>query len=357
MGDGAFDNGRVINSDSCTVYQSEGVIYSYRVTALNKGGESFPSETLSVCKQTDERGRVAIINGFERVSAPLSLRSDDFEGFLCDEDSGVAYLQDVAYIGRQRVFDPALRRSSDHSAALGASYCDAEGQIVGGNTFDYPALHGRSIAAAGYSFISTSAKAVEEGVISLDGYGAVDLILGKQRTVSLGSGHYGYDFECFSKPLQSVLRNYTECGGNIFVSGSYIATDLWHGAKSDEADRAFAREVLHFEYGGGATIRRGEIKSAPSPAKISGRYAFATEPSAECYTIDNPDVLRPSNGAMPAMRYVENNRIAGVAWSGDYRTISLGVPFECITDTARRDALMRSVMEYLFRQGGTDYMQ
>ena len=356
-GDGAFDNGRIVEGESCIVRQNEGEIYSYRVAAINSGGESFPSEILSICKAKEERGRVMIINGFDRISAPLSTRCEAFEGFLCDEDSGVAYLRDVAYIGRQRVFDPALRKAASQYGELGASYSDYEGRIAGGNTFDYPALHGKAIAAAGYSFASTSAKAIEEGRVALEGYGAIDLILGKQRTVSLGSGHAGYDFKTFPKPLQDALRNYTIGGGGIFVSGSYIATDLWLGIESDLEDQAFAKDVLHFDFGGSATVLNGEVSASPSLAKIRGDYHFNQQVCEECYKVDAPDALLPANDAFPVMRYTENGRIAGVAWTGDYRTLALGFPFESVTNTDERNRLMLSVMEFLFRQGGTDYMR
>ncbi len=356
-GDGAFDNGHIVESETCIVRQREGQIYSYRVTALNDGGESFPSETLSVCKMPEERGRVMIINGFDRISAPTSIRREGFEGFAYNEDSGVAHIKDVAYIGRQRVFDPSMRKYPDQHIELGASYSDYAGRTAGGNTFDYPALHGRAIAAAGYSFTSTSAKAVEGGRVELKEYGAIDLILGKQRTVPLGGGKSGYDFQAFPKALQQALYNFSNGGGGIFVSGSYIATDPWHGADSDNADRAFTRDVLHYECGGSAATLCGRVFAVPSLAKVKGRYNFNQSVCEECYKVDNPDILTPSGGAFPMMRYAENNRIAGVAWTGNYRTLSLGFPFETILDSNERNRLMLSVMEFLFRQGGTDVMR
>ena len=356
-GDGAFDNGRIVEGESCIVRQSEGEIYSYRVTTLNKGGESFPSEILSVYKAKEERGRVMIINGFDRVSAPISTRTECQEGFLGDEDSGVAYLRDVAYIGQQRVFDPAQRKAPNQFNELGASYSNYEGRIAGGNTFDYPALHGKSIAEAGYSFASTSAKAVEDGRVELKEYGAIDLILGKQRTVSLGCGHSGYDFKAFPKGLQEAIRNYTTSGGGLFVSGSYIATDLWFGAESDQDDQTFAKDILHFGFGGSAAVVSGAVSATPSWAKLRGDYHFNQQFCEECYKVDAPDAMHPTNGAFPVMRYNENGRIAGVAWTGDYRTLALGFPFESLTDHEERNRLMLSVMEFLFRQGGTDFMR
>ena len=297
------------------------------------------------------------INGFDRVSAPISTRNECQEGFLGDEDSGVAYLRDVAYIGQQRVFDPAQRKAPNQFNELGASYSNYEGRIAGGNTFDYPALHGKAIAAAGYSFASTSAKAVEDGRVALDEYGAIDLILGKQRTVSLGCGHSGYDFKAFPKGLQEAIRNYTTSGGGLFVSGSYIATDLWFGAESDQDDQTFAKDILHFGFGGSAAVVSGAVSATPSWAKLRGDYHFNQQFCEECYKVDAPDAMHPTNGAFPVMHYNENGRIAGVAWTGDYRTLALGFPFESLTDHEERNRLMLSVMEFLFRQGGTDFMR
>ena len=56
---------------------------------MNEGGESFPSETLSACRVADEKGRVLIVNGFDRVSAPLSERNDSLAGFRMEIDGGV----------------------------------------------------------------------------------------------------------------------------------------------------------------------------------------------------------------------------------------------------------------------------
>ena len=94
--DGGFDNGRYVDKPRLTVRQEPGRMYAYRVTAVNEGGESFPSETLAACRVPDEKGRVLIVNGFDRVSAPQSERSDSLAGFRMDLDGGVADRQDIA---------------------------------------------------------------------------------------------------------------------------------------------------------------------------------------------------------------------------------------------------------------------
>ena len=79
--DGEFDNGVIVNTNSYRVSQNEGQIYSYKVTALNDGGESFPSEILSASRVTKEKGMVLVVNGFDRISAPADFVADSIAGF------------------------------------------------------------------------------------------------------------------------------------------------------------------------------------------------------------------------------------------------------------------------------------
>lgn len=344
--DGGFDDGRVVTATSVRLRQKPGRIYSYRVTAVNAGGESFPSEILAACRVEREKGRVLVINGFDRVSAPLSFRQDSLAGFCADYDNGVPYLKDIAYIGAQNVFDCAALREQDPSAALGACADDAESEIIGGNTFDYPFLHGSSVVRSGYSFCSVSVKAVEEGRVPMGDYLLADLILGKQRTVALGRGVTGYAFKTFPDGLQCAIRAFTARGGSLFVSGSYAASDLWEGEQSTDADRDFAREVLGYEQGSGQAARKGLVRVA-FPEFTPGEYRFCQELRPDLYIVESPDALRPvGEASCPVMRYAENGRIAAVARDGDYKTVVMGFPFEAIASEEARDRLMGDVLGF-----------
>ena len=83
INDGDFDNG-VLTDDSVFIFSKIelGKIYSFKVTAVNEGGESFPSEILSVCKMSNDLKPVLIVNGFDRISAPASIEAQNFAGFL-----------------------------------------------------------------------------------------------------------------------------------------------------------------------------------------------------------------------------------------------------------------------------------
>ena len=350
VGDGGFDNGVKVNGTTVKMKQQRGKHYSYRVTAVNKGGESFPSEILSSYRAANELGRVLVVNGFDRVSAPLSIQGDSIAGFYNYYDSGVAYVKDISFIGEQRNFDRRLSRSENDNNALGSCYSDYETEVIAGNTFDYPALHGRSIAEAGFSYCSTSVKAVEQGVASLEGYAVVDLIFGKQRSCLMGRGTSGVDFQLFSKELQAKVSRYVSGGGALFASGCYVASDLWNGANADAKDKEFARKVLHINYNGDMATRRGVARVVASPMKMARQNInFNREPSRDFYAVESPGCISPSGkGAFIAMRYASNNQSAAVGYNGeDYRSMIMAFPFESIMSESERHSLMRGVLNFL----------
>ena len=66
-GNKSFDDGTIVKSNSYNPTIESGIIYSFKIAAVNKGGESFPSETLSAYIAPNEKGQVLIVNGFNRL--------------------------------------------------------------------------------------------------------------------------------------------------------------------------------------------------------------------------------------------------------------------------------------------------
>jgi len=348
IGDGDFDNGVPVEGTSAVVRQQPDVIYSYRITAANAGGESFPSETLSAAWTPQPKGRVLVVNGFDRVSAPLSIQGDSLAGFYRRLDSGAADRRDISFIGEQRVYDRRLSEAENDEEALGSCYSDYATQVIGGNTFDYPRLHGASILRAGYSFCSTSAAALASGEAETDGCFFMDVILGKQRAVEMGRGTSGAAFRVFPEGLRRALEAFAASGRSIFVSGSFIATDPWQSPGAAEAEREFAKSVLHYAYRGGQASRRGEARVVASPARMAReRIYFNTEPCRDFYPVEAPDALCPAGGGFTVMRYDDGDQTAAVGYAGGYRSLAMGFPFEAIVDEGQRDRLMRQVMNFL----------
>ncbi|MDE5815300.1 MAG: fibronectin type III domain-containing protein, partial [Alistipes sp.] len=348
-GDGGFDNGRSVSATTCTFEQEPGVIYSYRVTAVNDGGESFPSETLAACRMPNERGGLLIVNGFDRVSAPCSSRCDSLAGFYHSIDGGVPDRRDISFIGEQQIFDLSLARSDDDAYALGTSLTEYETDVIGGNTFDYPYLHGLSVCRAGYSFCSASVRAVERQEVTLSDYPAVDLILGKQRATTVGRGTREAEFRAFSPEMQQALRGLQQSGGNLFVSGSYAISDLC----ADEEGCRFAEEVLHTTLDCAQATRQGKVRIVASPASgfSRGEYRFHDRLGPDHYAVESPDALLPADDtATVVMRYAENGRTAGIAATGNGRTFVMSFPFEALTTQRERDRLMREALHFLMTE-------
>ncbi len=345
-----FDNGRYCAEPTFIAKQSPDTIYSYKVCAVNEGGESFPSETLSALISSKSDNTVIIINGFDRVSAPLSARADSLAGFYTDIDSGVADRYDISYIGTQRVFDLALARDNNDYRALGASHNEYAGEIVAGNTFDYPYLYGESLQKFGLSFASASRQSVESGAVRLAHYPAIALILGKQRKTRVGANPTVH-FNTFSKALQGALRRYAASGGAIFVSGAYVVSDILSKGAT-QSERLFAEEVLHCTLDAQNLSQRGAVRTTSSRGGFRvAQYSFNRTPSPEIYRVEQCDALKPTNGAFPIMRYVGTSRTAAIAFDTQgARGVVLGYPFETINSEQQRDVLLEQIFDFLLQK-------
>jgi hypothetical protein len=322
-------------------------ILSYKITAVNDGGESFPSEILSVCKKSNSEDIVLIINGFERISAPEYFRENSMAGFPNFKDCGVPYLHDFSFVGQQYEFDLNKPWKDDDDAGFGSSYGDFEAKILAGNTFDYPYLHGISIAKAGFSFCSASVKAVENSNLDLKKFNITNLILGKQKTTFFGKTPP--EFRTFSDTLQKKLIDYLENGKSLFVSGAFVGTDLWNF--SDEIGQNFAKKYLKFFWRSANCSKNGDARVVfPLLYPQNETIKFYTEPNEKSYHADSADGIEPADSkAFTAMRYGENNISAAVACKDTFSTFVCGFPFETIKTQAQRDDFMLLVLEFLRR--------
>ena len=356
IGNGDFDNGTLINGTSYRTAIPTGQVCSYKVTAVNKGGESFPSEILSVGRAFQSKGEVLVVNGFDRISAPADFVAPapgdkEFAGFLDDQDHGVPYVQDISYIGQMREFRRAVPWMDDDASGFGDSYGDYETKVIAGNTFDYPSVHGAAILKAGYSFVSCSDEAVESGLVALKDYPVVDLILGKECQTKMGRGGVTpLQYKTFTQPMQQAIADYCGQGGNIFVSGAFVGTDLWDNrlAAPEESDKKFATEVLKYKWRVGQAAKMGKVKTVASPfPSLTGEYTYHHELNEDSYVVEAPDAIEPATkDAYTVMRYSESNLSAGVAYQGDYKTYIMGFPFEAVRTEAEREALMNAVLNF-----------
>lgn len=333
IGYGGFDNGTLVSKTSHTVKIEPGLVYSFKVTAVNRGGESFPSEILSAYKAKRERERVLIINGFDRVSGPAVINTFDKAGFDLEQDPGVPYLSNISFSGAQIGFD-RTQAGKEGEGSLGYSGSELEGMKIAGNTFDYPFIHGKAIQAAGkYSFVSCSDEAVENGTVTLEDYPVVDYILGMEKEDPVHKVYY----KTFSSAMQRIITSYCQSGGNLFVSGAYVGSDM----SGTQGNREFTEKILKYGYQSSMTDK--------SSNRINGLGRTITIPRAPnetSYAVPAPDCIVPVDTAFPVFTYVPGNQSAGIAYKGNYRTFVLGFPFESIQSEADRATIMAGILGF-----------
>jgi len=350
--DGDFDTGRSIAQSSTILDDlAPGRLYSFRVTAVNSGGESFPSEVLSVCSMRNNKPTVLIVNGFDRICGPATIETPAFSGFFDADDAGVAEGFALNFTGMQYDFNTSSSFKTNDAPGHGASHADQEGGIVAGNTFDYPAIHGQSIRNCGLSFVSASREAVMDSLTDLTKYRMVDLILGKEKETrwqkSIMDSLRGTQFRAFPRKFQDLLQSYADTGGNLFVSGAYVGTDLYANGRRDSLDAKFASSVLRFTWVTGHAAQRGSvIPVAKSIFPDSLHISFATTPRGAMYGVEAPDAVGPAQGSKTVLRYSENLFSAATAFKGPCGIVVFGFPFETITTHETRDAVMQAVLSF-----------
>jgi hypothetical protein len=344
---GGFDNGFEINDTSYVFRNLEkGVIYSFKITAVNNGGESFPSEILA-CSINDKQKPVLIVNAFDRICAPAVFDNGKEAGFNNAEDEGVAYLNDIAFIGNQYDFDRSSPWKDDDASGFGSSHADHETRVKPGNTFDYPFVHGRAIRNNGGSFISMSDEAFETKNWDKNNFAMLDIIFGEEKTTRRLYGNSKPDFTLFTQEMRSAIEDFTSGShAKILISGAYIGTDL--ELCGDTLAGKFASSVLHFKPMTNHASKSGEIFPVNSvKTDFPSSFHFEQNYNPKIYEVESPDAIEPvGTNAKVLFRYAGDHKTAAVGFNGDYQTITFGFPFETITTDAERDKLMGQIFKY-----------
>ena len=295
--DGDWDNGTRVTTPAYTFTPEKGTRYDICVAAGNAGGLSFKGETLSAYIAPEEKGKVLIVNGFTRVSGP-EWWSDSIYGGIRPMSHTVPYGKGVNYIGEVYDFDSRNAWKTDDNCGWGMCYSDHMDHPTVGNTFDYPALHGKTLAEMGYSYVSTSVAALD----SIADYDLVDVILGKQKTYIMG---HDTSFHCMPAQLQHALTHYLQHGGRLLLSGAHIASDM-----QGKEDAAFTKNLLHYEFRTTNASKTGKIRIERQLP--NGVYTFRTEPNDTMLHTENADGLFPTEGGIVVARFPEANVAAAI---------------------------------------------
>ncbi|MDA3853437.1 MAG: xanthan lyase [Bacteroidales bacterium] len=341
-----WDNGTLVEGPTYDLNVTDTLLRSYKVTAVNDGGESFPSTVLSLVLQNDSLPTLLVVDGFTRVSAPFFMESGDSVGVAPWEDEGVPWGLDLATIGWQYNYDQRDPWQSDDIPGHGASYDDLSDSVFVGNRFDNSYTHVSAIAKAGYNVVSTSMGAVEKGLVNLSSYDAVDFAFGEQRTTVLPSGKV--KFAIYTPKMMLAVRNYLKDDeARLLISGAHIANDVLvdTSAQLMGERKRFVNQSLGFEFGGQMKVGYDAIFLKDDTL----RFHYNTDYSLEQYRVENADVLLPSTEASVKLTYMKNEG-AVIFYHPSYKVLSSGVPFEAIKGKEDRQTLMEYYLEYLFNE-------
>lgn len=334
VGGADFDNGTPVNGKAVHTMKLEpDVLYNFKVVAVNRGGQSFPTEVLSALYHPKAAKTVMIVNGFHRLSSPAVRNNADEQGFDIDEDPGVTYGPTYGWVGRQTNFD--RKQMGNLNGGLGDSSDELAGKLIAGNNFNDVIIHAEAIQTAGeYSIASCSSKALENGKVNLKPYGLVDFLLGLERD----DKHSLVEYKTFTPAMQQQLANFTKRGGALLVSGAYVGSDM-----TGSIDRQFLSSTLKCNYAGRSAAPSGSIKG------MGTAFEYWWQLNEEHYAATSADVLQPVSPAFTALQYADGSD-AAIAYKGtDYRSFCMGFPFECITDKPKRNAIMHGILNYLLK--------
>ncbi len=242
-----FDNGTPVTGTSYTVTGlTPGQIYYFRVTATNAGGESFPTETLTVSCYANGPNPILIVNGFDRLDGAMSVQEAD------PYSTGI--------LSRHYLWKM--------------------------NSYDYIIAHAEAVKAYGRDFDSCSNEAVRDGQVNLSNYHTVIWILGRESSAD----------KTFDSAERTAVQNYLAAGGRLFVSGSEVGYEL----DGLSVAPTFFNQQLRADY---VQDSAGTYDVAGASGSIFNGLSFSFDNGSSVYNVPSPDVITPINGSQPALYY------------------------------------------------------
>lgn len=333
-GEQDFDNGQTVRTTSCSLNIEQGKLYSFKVTAVNRGGESFPTQVLSVYSASQNAKKILIVDNFDRLSSPTVIDTDSAQGFDINDDIGVERNMFTGWNGVQTQFNKKLS-AGEGPNATGFGGNEMAGHFIMSNDFRHTKTHAMAMAEIGkYNVSSCSHDAIDNGFVSLADYNCVDIIFGLQKN----DGHSLKYYKTFTTSMRNKLTDYMGKNGRLLVSGAYIGSDL-----QGDDEQSFAAQTLKLNYTNSVRDSIETIKGLGTEFDI---YCSYNDVHYACPAVD---AISPISPAYCAMQY-SNGVSAAVAYDGtDCKSLTMGFPFECIKEQQQRKMIMSGILNFLLK--------
>ncbi len=240
----------------------------------------------------------------------------------------------------------AITAAQTGDAALVLIVDDFNLYTEGHNQFNYIPRHAWTFAQYGYALTGTQSSAVRSGRIDLNDFEVVDWYVGDQRDSTLTDDE------------RSIIQNYLENGGKLFISGSNLGYDLVE--KGDVSSQLFYQEYLKADYRADAPFSNENFYhkvKANDSSSFSGILPFYFDDgNAGTYAVSHPDAIQATGGSALIFSFDGISKKyggCGVSYRGrfgnsmlDGTIVYLSFPFETITDSIARQVVMDSALAY-----------
>ena len=140
------------------------------------------------------------------------------------------------------------------------------------------------------------------------------------------------------------IKSYCLAGGNLFLSGAYVGSDLYFN--KDTNDIKFANDYLKYNWDADHASKTGRVNASGLSFLPGYNFSFNTGLNDSIYAVVAPDAIEHTDESTTILRYSENEFSAGTAYKKNYGVIVFGFPFETILGQYNRDQIMKAVLQY-----------
>lgn len=294
----SFKDGIPVSGTSFIFSGNAQTTYYFKITAINAGGESFSSSV--VAARTPGNGVTSvpylIVDAFDRIDASALIQRNE-------------------------------------SAALGTVSRMILDRM---NRYDYMVEHAQALSNCfNAAFDGCQNEAVIAGIVQLQNYQGVDWFCGEDAVTD----------KSIDATEISLLKNYLNLGGRgLLISGSEIGWDIGR-VGSPNVDLDFYNNYLKATFVGDDANSYGFNGTPTFFSAQTGSFDNGLNGS---YDADFPDRIDISGGSTIALTYSGGTSDgAAVGFKGAFNVLYLAFPYETITSSAVRSAIMCNAVAYL----------
>ncbi|GMU84841.1 MAG: hypothetical protein AMXMBFR48_00830 [Ignavibacteriales bacterium] len=202
----------------------------------------------------------------------------------------------------------------------------------------------RFAESASFSFETVHHSAIKNGEVDLSGF----------QTVFWMSGDENPAEPVFTPAEMNSLKLFLEGGGNLFLSGSEIAQNLYQFGAQDSTLLRYMKDYLKIQYAYGDANLNYAIVSDSTAVFSNALIPFGLTAQGSPYLEDAPDVITGEPGTTEFIKY-NVTKPAGIYYSGTFgqssnqaKLVFLGFPFETIGSIALRTQFMTDLLKFFY---------